>query len=79
MTVDFIQQNHVFKLVKNIRLIEFYAFQSLNETDIELNFLFMEPEFIRLGYGKLLMNDFFRRIEKTEFKRVRVEADPNAK
>ena len=59
-------------------MIGFYAYQPENETDIKLNYLFVEPKFIGKGYGKILMREFLKRIENSEFKRVILDADPHA-
>ena len=59
-------------------MIGFYAYQPENETDIKLNYLFVEPKFIGKGYGTILMKDFLKRIENSNFKRVILDADPHA-
>jgi len=46
--------------------------------DIKLNYLFVEPDFIGKGYGKILLDDFMDRIKDSEYKRVILDADPNA-
>jgi N-acetylglutamate synthase-like GNAT family acetyltransferase len=78
ITEKYIDENQIYKLVKDTVLIGFYAYQPENETDIKLNYLFVEPNFIGKGYGKTLMNDFLKRIENSEFKKVILDADPNA-
>ena len=72
ITEKYIDDNQIYKLV-----MEDYAFHPINKTDIKLNYLFVEPEFIGKGYGKALLMDFLRRIENTEFKTVTLDADPN--
>lgn len=80
MTIDskYIDENQVYKLVDNEKLIGFYAYQPENTKDIKLNFFFVEPDCIGKGYGKLLMNDFLIRIKNTDCERVILDADPNA-
>mgnify|MGYP000105752806 CR=1 FL=1 len=78
ITEKYIDENQIYKLVINSLLIGFYAYQPENKTDIKLNYLFVEPKYIGKGYGKILMADFFQRIEKSEFDRVILDADPNA-
>lgn len=75
---NYINDNNIYKLVIDKLLIGFYAYQAESNTDIKLNYLFVEPKYIGKRYGKLLMLDFLRRIENSEFKRVVLDADPNA-
>lgn len=77
VTERYIEENQIYKLTVDNLLIGFYAYQPENETDIKLNFLFVEPEFIGKGYGKILMNDFLKRIRNSKYKRVILDADPN--
>lgn len=78
ITEQYINENQVYKLVCEGSLIGFYAYKAESETDIKLNFLFVEPKYIGKGFGKSLMIDFLNRIGHSEFKRVLVDADPNA-
>lgn len=78
VTEKYINENQVYKLIDNELLIGFYAYLPENDTDVKLNFLFVAPEYIGQGYGKILISDFLRRIEKAAFKRIILDADPNA-
>ncbi len=78
ITPKYIDHNQVYKLTMNNELVGFYAFQPENEKIIKLNFLFIEPKCIGKGYGKILMNDFLKRIEKTDYEKITLDADPNA-
>ncbi|MBT8218898.1 MAG: GNAT family N-acetyltransferase [Bacteroidia bacterium] len=78
ITPGYITENEVYKIVDGDQILGFYAYQPENDIDIKLNFLFIEPAFIGRGLGKLLLQDFFKRIEKTDHKRVLLDADPNA-
>ena len=78
ITEKYIDENQIYKLIVDNSLIGFYAYLPENETDIKLNYLFVEPKFIGKGYGKILMEDFLKRIENSEFKRVILDADPHA-
>ena len=77
ITEKYIDDNQIYKLVIEDLLVGFYAYHPKNKTDIQLNYLFVEPEFIGKGYGEALMTDFLQRIENTEFKTVTLDADPN--
>ncbi len=78
ITEKYIDNNQIYKLVSNNLLIGFYAFQAINNTTIKLDYLFVEPQFIGKGYGKKLMTDFLKKIENSQYKRVILDADPNA-
>ena len=79
ITEKYIAENQMYKLSLDAELLGFYAYGPEYKTDVKLNFLFVEPKFIGKGYGKILMKDFLKRVENSEFKRVVLDADPNAK
>lgn len=68
----------VYKLAEGSELIGYYSFLGINELDVKLENLFVEPKFIGKGYGKLLMSDFLERLQQTRFERILLDADPNA-
>ena len=78
ITPKYINENQVFKITKDESLIGFYAYSPMNPNIVKLNFLFVEPNFIGKGYGKILMNHFLNRIENDNFKIATLNADPNA-
>lgn len=78
ITEEYVDDNQIYKLTIDNLLIGFYAYQAENKTDIKLNYLFVEPKYIGKGYGKLLMIDFLNRIKNSKFKKVVLDADPNA-
>lgn len=78
ITSKYIDENQVYKLTATDELIGFYAFKPKNQKVVILDFMFIEPAYIGKGYGKILMTDFFKRIEKTEYEKVILDADPNA-
>ncbi len=77
ITPEYINENQVYKLKITDKLIGFYAYRPENQKKVKLNFLFVEPEYIGKGYGKLLLSDFLKRIGK-KFEKVVLDADPNA-
>lgn len=74
---DYILEKEVYKLIIDDALIGYYSYFKLNDDEVKLENLFIEPNFIGKGYGKLLMLDFTQRI-KNDFKKVTLDADPNA-
>jgi len=77
ITSEYIKQNQVYTLTHNNTIIGFYAFSSINESKVKLNFLFIDPKDIGIGYGKILINDFLKRLENTLFRIITLDADPN--
>ncbi len=47
-------------------MVGFYAFRSGNGKMVKLDFLFVEPEYIGRGYGKVLMADLLQRVKETD-------------
>lgn len=78
ITADFIERTEIYKLMVREAIVGYYAFSAQNEKEVELEFLFVDPWFIGQGYGGVLMSDFLQRIIISNYKKVRVEADPNA-
>lgn len=78
VTEVYIAENEVYKCVDGNSLIGFYAFAPETEKKVKLNYLFIAPEFIGLGYGKILMHDFYERATAFGFQEVVLDADPHA-
>lgn len=75
---SYIYNREVYKLKIENNIIGYYSYYNMNSLEVKLENLFIEPEFIGKGYGKLLMSDFLMRIQRTESNRIILEADPNA-
>ena len=73
-----ITHEEVYKLVHEEKIIGYYSFYKKNDAELKLERVFVDPQFIRCGLGKRLIIDFFKRVEKTKFERIIVDADPNA-
>lgn len=78
ITQKYIETNNVFKLLIDNRTVGYYSFFYEKESTIKLDNLFVLPEFIGNGLGKLLMNDFLTRIKGTEAKKILLDSEPNA-
>lgn len=79
ITEAYILENEVYKLVTGNDLIGFYAFLPENKRKVKLNFLFIEPDYIGHGYGKLLLTNFLQRVMNMGYGKVTLDADPFAK
>lgn len=78
VTPEFVNRNAVFKLCQDADCIAYYAYIVKTPETVHLESLFVLPEYIDQGVGKILMEDFLARIKKQDFQRVTLEADPNA-
>lgn len=77
---NYIEGNEVFKLCIDDKIIGYYAycFEAEGEQTIILDNLFINPEYIGKGFGKFLMEDFFKRIDKENWESIVLHSDPNA-
>jgi N-acetylglutamate synthase-like GNAT family acetyltransferase len=78
VTKDYIVTNEVYKLVQNGQIIGYYSYFSVDEKTIKLDNIFILPEFIGKGFGKLLMNDFLKNSRQLEIEKITLDAEPNA-
>jgi len=78
ISAEYILKNQVYKLKMDERLIAFYSYYALPEKTVFMDNLFVDPSFIRKGYGRILMDDFLIRIMDEGKIRVILHADPNA-
>ena len=78
ITKDYIEKNKVYKLIQNDQIIGYYSYFSTDENTIKLDNIFILPEFIGKGFGKILMNDFLKNIKHLDINKVTLDAEPNA-
>lgn len=78
ITEEYIQNNEVYKLITSQSIVAYYSYFEIEKNSVRLDNLFVSPENIGKGYGKLLMNDFILKIKKSEAQRIILDADPNA-
>lgn len=78
ITGDYIRKNSTFKILKNKKVIGFYSFSKKSDDVVKLDNLFIDPDYIGQGFGKLLFTDFKARVTTLNFKTVTLDADPNA-
>ena len=78
ITKAYVEVNQVYKLVIDTEIIGYYAFIHESGQAIKLDNLFVLPEYIGKGFGRLLMDDFLARIPYTGAKMVVLESEPNA-
>lgn len=78
ITKSYIETNSVYKLLVDNLTIGYYSYFYLNEKEVKLDNLFVLPNYIGNGFGKLLMNDFMNRIKITEIEKIILDSEPNA-
>ncbi len=74
---EYIQKNDVWSLVKDEIVIGYYSLLH-REEHIELDNLFLLPDYIGKGYGQHLLEHAFARIQNLGFKKVILYSDPHA-
>lgn len=77
ITKSYIEANDVFKLLIDCKIVGYYSNYNLEENIVKLDNLFVLPEFIGYGFGKLLINDFFNRLKNMVINKIVLNAEPN--
>lgn len=75
---EYIETNSVYNLVIDHQIIGYYSFFHESENTIKLDNLFVLPDFIGKGFGKVLMNDFLIRLQDIQAEKVVLNSEPNA-
>jgi N-acetylglutamate synthase-like GNAT family acetyltransferase len=78
ITENFIINNYVYHLENDANeIVGFYAFVKFDNY-IELDSLFVSPEYIGKGFGNLLMTDFLSKVREIDFNYKKLKAEPFA-
>ncbi|MBC5836198.1 GNAT family N-acetyltransferase [Flavobacterium sp. F372] len=78
ITKNYIETNNVYKLLVDNLPIGYYSYIYLSEKEVKLDNLFVLPDYIGSGFGKLLMNDFLNRVKNSDRKKITLDSEPNA-
>lgn len=73
-----IQEMIVYKFISDEETVGFYILNQPKKQSIELEFLFVLPDFIRKGIGNQLINHALKEAKKLGCNKVALVADPNA-
>mgnify|MGYP003691115587 FL=1 len=76
ITADHIIENKFYVLLDEVKIIGYYSWSKNGDGSIELNNLFVDPPFIGQGFGKMLMQDFLKRINELGIKKVQLFSEP---
>ncbi len=75
---DYIREKEVFVLKKDKEIIGYYSFYHVKPSTIKLDNLFLAPEFIGKGLGKLLMKDFLEHCKLLSVNTITLDSEPFA-
>lgn len=75
VTVDYIEKNPVYVMESDNKIVAFYSF-SLNSEKLEA--LFIDPDYIGKGLGKLIWTDLINRAKELNIKEFTLDSEPNA-
>lgn len=77
ITQDYLNTHPVYKLVIDEKTVGYYSYQ-IEEQAIKLDNLFLLPQYIGKGMGRYLITDFLNRIQKLNYQRIYLDAEPYA-
>ncbi|MET0944498.1 MAG: GNAT family N-acetyltransferase [Flavobacterium sp.] len=78
VTPVYIDTNGVYKLTIEKKLAGYYSFLYEDEKTVKLDNLFILPEYIGIGLGKILMRHFLLEMNKTSVNKIILNSEPNA-
>jgi N-acetylglutamate synthase-like GNAT family acetyltransferase len=78
ITKVYIEENDVFKLVVENKIIGYYSYLRKENQQVKLDNLFILPAYIGKGYGKILMHDFLEKMRNQNIKKIILDSEPNA-
>ncbi|WP_372898631.1 GNAT family N-acetyltransferase [Salipaludibacillus agaradhaerens] len=75
VTGEYIEQDPVYLIEKDYKIIAFYSFALKNK---QLEALFIDPDYIGKGIGKLLWFDLLGKAKELNLKEFTLESEPYA-
>jgi len=78
ITKAYIETLPVYKLVIDDVIVGYYSFYNKEEHIVKLDNLFILPQHIGKGYGRILMADFLLRLKGTGAKKAILDSEPKA-
>jgi len=75
---DFLKQNLLELMEVEGDVVGFYSLERLSIEVVELGHLFVEPAWLRRGYGRRLLERALRKARDHGFSLLRIQGDPNA-
>jgi GNAT superfamily N-acetyltransferase len=78
ITPTYIETQSVYKLVVDTKIVGYYSFFYEGEHTIKLDNLFILPEYIGKGFGRMLVDDFLILVKRTNVNKIILDSEPNA-
>ena len=78
VTADYIAANKVTKVFDDNDFIGFYAVIKISDTTCEIDHLWLLPEKINQGYGKLIFAHLLQELKNEGYEKATLVAEPNA-
>lgn len=78
ISAESIQANPTYVIEAKERVLGFYMLESPNDREIELGYLFVEPDAIGQGYGNQLMCHAKEKALELGYQAMLIQGDPNA-
>ncbi|MFJ7700677.1 GNAT family N-acetyltransferase [Lysinibacillus fusiformis] len=75
VTKDYIEKNSVYLIETDNKVVAFYSF-AINEK--KLDALFLDPDYIGKGLGKLIWNHLLNKAKELELREFTIDSDPHA-
>lgn len=75
ITPDYIRENEVYLVRVHPQIIGYYSFQIMDKK-AKLDNVFLAPDYIGKGLGRILMNDLLKRMVERGITTISLEADP---
>lgn len=75
---NYVSSNAVFVAELDGKPVGFYALERLSDTEAELGALFVEPEHIGRGIGRVLISHAKQTARELGFETIVIQGDPNA-
>ncbi|MGE7596979.1 GNAT family N-acetyltransferase [Lysinibacillus fusiformis] len=75
VTKDYIENNSVYLIEIDNKVVAFYSF-AINEQ--KLDALFLDPDYIGKGLGKIIWNHLLNKAKELELREFTIDSDPNA-
>ena len=80
LTIDkcYIENNPTFVIEDARNIIGFYSLEHISASEVELSFLFVDPDLIGKGYGRKLMMHAQEKARHLGYSKMIIQGDPNA-
>ena len=78
ITSKYIEKHSTIVLRKESEIVAYYSYFAMDEHTAYLDNLFVHPDEMGKGYGKLLLLDFFKSAKMEGFTKASLDSDPHA-